>query len=303
MFELRVLNGLQEGAALPLSGESWSIGNAAERELQLSDNGIEPLHCQLALTAEGWKLTPCAGNVGNHQGEKSDVPLLLQPGDIFTLNGIWLSLDDAASPWKKAPPGSPIIAVAAQDNTPPATSAAPVSFASVLPRWAQIAAMTLLLLLTVTITSWILQPGMAQENANESLNVRPLLKDNAALRQVLVQKLRERELWPQVQLISSTNGITLSSELSPEQLPVVRRMVKAIRDEYQLGVALNDDTRLKNISLPFRIIQITSGLRANIVTEGGQRLFIGDERDGWRLTEITDDHVKFAGRENITVKW
>jgi len=301
MFELRVLNGLQEGAALPLSGKLWSIGNAAERELQLTDNGIEPLHCQLALTTEGWKLTPCAGSVGHHQGEKSDLPLLLQPGDIFTLNGIWLSLEDAATPWKQAP--SPVIALAAQGNTPPATIAAQMRFASLLPRWAQIAAMALLLLLTVTITSWILQPSMAQQNAGESLNVRPLLKDNAALRQVLVQKLRERELWPQVQLISSNKGITLSSELSQEQLSVVHRMVKAIRVKYQLGVALNDDTRLKNITLPFRIIQITAGLRANILTEGGQRLFIGDERDGFRLTEITDDHVTFTGRENITVKW
>ncbi|SQA96503.1 type III secretion apparatus protein, YscD/HrpQ family [Cedecea neteri] len=62
MYELRVLNGLHEGAALPLSGECWQLGNAADSDLQLNDGGIKASHAQLSRSAEGWLLTPMEGH-------------------------------------------------------------------------------------------------------------------------------------------------------------------------------------------------------------------------------------------------
>ncbi|QKJ86341.1 type III secretion protein D [Paramixta manurensis] len=308
MFELRVLNGLHEGAALPLSGKQWSIGNATESELQLCDNGIKPRHCQLTLTDAGWQISPVEGSICNREGERVALPFLLQPGEIFTLSGVWLSLDDAATPWRETPveiasaPVTPTAPETRVNASTPAKSRKSL-FARILPRWAQITTVSLLLLLTFTITSWVLQPGVAQQNDDESQLIKPQLPDTAALRSVLEQKLRERELLSRVQLTSSAHGITINGDLPQDQLPIVQRMVKMIRDDYQLGVTLNDETKVKSVSLPFRIIQITSGSHANIVTEGGQRLFIGDERDGLRLTSITADQIEFGGRENITVKW
>lgn len=318
MFELRVLNGLHEGAALPLSGKQWSIGNAAERELQLCDSGIKPRHCVLELTRQGWQISPDEGGISNQQGERITMPFLLQPGEIFMLSGIWLSLDEASTPWLKeqpppqltaaGPASSPDDAPSTGQKTPPTLQKTPAQrdkplFARLLPRWAQITALSLLLLLTFTITSWVLQPGVAQPNVDETQLIKPRLPDTIALRTVLEQKLRERELWSTVHLVTSAQGITLSGELPPEQLPIMRRMVSMVRADYALGVVLIDETTLKTVNLPFQIVQITSGSHANIVTEGGQRLFIGDERDGLRLTAITADRVEFAGREKITVKW
>ena len=57
------------------------------------------------------------------------------------------------------------------------------------------------------------------------------------------------------------------------------------------------------VSVMPHIVQITAGPHANIVTEDGQRLFVGDERNGLRLTGITADSVQFGGKENIAVKW
>ena len=37
MFELRVLEGLNQGAALPLFGEQWSLGCHADADLLLND--------------------------------------------------------------------------------------------------------------------------------------------------------------------------------------------------------------------------------------------------------------------------
>lgn len=301
MFELRVLNGLHEGAALPLSGDRWTLGNASGCELQLCDNGIKPHHCLLTHSAEGWLITPQEGSLCNRDGEAITAPLLLQPGDIFTLVGVWLSLSDASTPWGVAPAVPAASPVVSDDRVPSAKSK--MGWSRFLPRWAQIATVSLLLLLALTVTSWVLQPGMAQQNESENRFIKPQLADTAALRSVVEQKLRERELLHQVQLTPSPNGITLAGDLSPEQLKITRRMVKMIKDNYQLGVALDDETRVKSVNLPFRIIQITAGSHANIVTDGGQRLFVGDERDGLRLTAITADQVQFAGQENITVKW
>jgi type III secretion protein D len=50
-------------------------------------------------------------------------------------------------------------------------------------------------------------------------------------------------------------------------------------------------------------VQITTGSRANIVTDDGQRLFVGDEVDHLRLVSITSDQIEFNGRDNIKVSW
>lgn len=56
MFELRVLDGLHQGAALPLFGEQWSIGAHAEADLVLSDPGIAEQHALLRLVGSSWSV-------------------------------------------------------------------------------------------------------------------------------------------------------------------------------------------------------------------------------------------------------
>lgn len=298
MFELRVLNGLHEGAALPLSGDKWSIGNASDSELQLCDNGIKPHHCQLSRTEEGWYVSSVDGIICNRDGKRYTTLTELQPGEIFTLDGVWLRLSDASMPWEDVSLPAETI------TTNKVTQAANIKIKKkFLPRWMQITTVSLLLLLTFTVTSWILQASIAQENKNESVSIKPQLVDTVALRSVLEQKLREREMLAHVRLVTSPHGIVMEGELLPEQLKILQRMVRLVNDNYQLGVTLQDNTHEKTFTLPFRIIQITSGSHANIVIEGGQRLFVGDEHDGLRLTAITADQVQFAGRENLAVKW
>lgn len=56
IFELRVLSGLHQGAALPLFGECWSIGASEEADLGLYDPGVHVRHAQLQRTGEHWSL-------------------------------------------------------------------------------------------------------------------------------------------------------------------------------------------------------------------------------------------------------
>lgn len=315
MYELRVLNGLHEGAALPLSGERWRLGNAAESDLQLSDGGIKASHAQLSRSAEGWMLTPMEGTVCQRHGERLTGQQLWQPGEIFAVGGVWLTLAAADEEWdsRPLPPPLPVAghnepaSAAREPIGSPANKPAPAArrswLARILPRWAQIFTLSGLLLLTFTIFSWVLQPGIAQQNSDEEPQIKPAITNSNELRVVLEQDLRERELYNKVQITSTPQGIILSGDLQENQLPIVSRMVDSIRGDYQLSVALNNKTKVREATLPFRIVQITAGPHANIVTEDGQRLFVGDERNGLRLTSITGDSVQFGGRENIAVKW
>ncbi|NWC65592.1 FHA domain-containing protein [Cedecea sp. P7760] len=315
MYELRVLNGLHEGAALPLSGERWQLGNSADSDLQLNDGGIKASHALLSRSAEGWMLTPMDGTVCHRHGERLSEQQLWQPGEIFAVGGVWLTLAAADEEWDNRPPPPPV-PVASQSETAsaarepiggtpskPAPAVRRSLLAKILPRWAQIFTLSSLMLLTFTIFSWVLQPGIAQQNSDEEPQIKPAIADSNELRSLVEQDLRERELYNKVQLTSTPQGITLTGELQENQLPIVSRMVDSIRSDYQLKIALNNQTKVREAVLPFHIVQITAGPHANIVTADGQRLFVGDERNGLRLTGITADSVQFGGKENIAVKW
>jgi len=310
MFELRVLNGLHEGAALPLSGERWTLGNTVESDLQLCDGGIRKEHALLEREGDSWKLLPQEGVISLSDGENVTATQQWQPGEIYALGSVWLMLAPADAEWDTS---LPMVANTAgpmpsTQTAEPAASVAPVMakpslFARMLPRWMQILSVSLLLLLSFTVISWVLQPGMAQPGADEMENRKPILADSVALQSVLLRKLRDRDLVNQVNVQKMAGGITLSGELNASQLAIVRRLVDMLHHDYQLDVPLKNATHLRDISLPFRIVQITAGTHANIVTDNGQRLFVGDERDGLRLSAITADSVQFSGRENIAVKW
>ena len=61
MFELRVLDGRHQGAALPLFGEQWSIGAHADADLVLNDPGIAEQHARLRLVDSNWSVQAEAG--------------------------------------------------------------------------------------------------------------------------------------------------------------------------------------------------------------------------------------------------
>jgi type III secretion protein D len=55
--------------------------------------------------------------------------------------------------------------------------------------------------------------------------------------------------------------------------------------------------------LPFKIRQVISGVNASIVTQDGERMYIGDELKGVRLVTIDSSILTFAGKRKIQVKW
>lgn len=287
MFELRVLSGLHCGAALPLSGDCWQIGASRQADLLLSDESVTGCERWLHREETRWWLA-------QEEQASEGVPVTLE--EPFELAGVWLCVAQASTPWHEAAalPASaftPAAAVVAEEAPAPAGT----------PRWMRGVMFGLLLLFSFTVVSWILQPTIAQPNAGESS--RPAWASAEDLRAPLQIMLRERDLINSVKITRQGDRLVLSGTLTKPQITVFNRMMTRFHARYSAAAPVTSAVRSQEKTLPFRIVQIATGSRANIVTSEGDRLFIGDQVGELRLVAITDDRIEFSGRDPITVKW
>lgn len=299
MFELRVLTGRHQGAALPVSGGHWTLGHGEEADLQLTDDGVMAHHATLCFVDERWQLQGMEGKVRQQEGEALTQLDPLPPDTPFALGEVWLSLAHAEQPWEamQIPPPA---------ASAPAAAAAPVAAPAPAPsrlfsRSIQVLSISLILLLSFTIISWILQPTVAQTSTTPSS--RKILETLQEVRPPLLAMLRDRGLTPGVKIDMDKGRLILNGELSKERLQILDRMLTRFQAQYNVLPQLVNHTRLRSAKLPFRIVQITTGKRANVVTDGGERLFIGDQVGDLRLVAITGSEIEFAGREHIKVNW
>lgn len=303
MFELRVLSGRHQGAALPLCGEQWSIGHAEESDLLLTDAGVAGSHATLVCRDNVWQLQAMEGKIKNTGGHALTELNPLPENTPFCLGSVWLSLTPASLAWDEMvrppetmpEPAKPVAAEKAAAEEPVPQPSRRFS------RMMKVASVSLMLLLTFTIVSWIVQPTIAQTSTGEPH--RPVLETLQEMRPPLLAMLRERNLTPGVKIDMEKGRMILSGELTKERLQILDRMLARFNSQYNAVPELVNNTQPLVAKLPFRIVQISTGKRANVVTEDGKRLFVGDQLEGVRLVSISDSQVEFAGNENIKVNW
>ncbi|WCG81411.1 FHA domain-containing protein [Pectobacterium sp. A5351] len=309
MFELRVLTGLHRGAALPLCGNAWRIGAADDADLVLYDPGIAPYHSQLEKTADGWALSAQEGALCNAEGHTVEQIETLQPGTPFALGQIWLCLVAAETPWPDENEPAPILEeevhpaeVTNDASSVPLTPPIPTS-APRLPLWAKASYLLLGTLLLVMVGSWQLQESVAMPAAPPPQDTRKPLSTLPQLESTLRIMLQERELSATVKVAAYQDRLTLTGQLTPDEQKKLERMLVQLHQRYRTALSVDNRTQLKTEQLPFQIVQVTSGSRANVVTADGQRFFIGDEIDNLRLVRIDEHQIEFSGRQQITVNW
>ncbi|WP_113632369.1 FHA domain-containing protein [Pectobacterium peruviense] len=310
MFELRVLTGLHRGAALPLCGNAWRIGAADDADLVLYDPGIAPYHGQLEKTADGWALSAQDGTLCNAEGHTVEQIDVLPPGTPFALGQIWLCIVAADTPWHDdhetpltaeedvSPADIPAAAPPAQTTLAPTPLPAPR-----LPLWAKASYLLLGTLLLVMVGSWQLQESVAMPAAPPPQDTRKPLGTLPQLESTLRMMLQERELSAAVKVAAYQDRLTLTGQLTPDDQKKLERMLAQLHQRYRTALSVDNRTQLKTEQLPFQIVQVTSGSRANVVTADGQRFFIGDEIDNLRLVRIDEHQIEFSGRQQITVNW
>jgi type III secretion protein D len=305
MHELRVLNGLHHGTALPLIGEQWVIGCDRRHDLLLQDPGIAQRHCLLIREGEHWRLAAEDGSIIDSNGDRCDSLDILIAEQTFQLGAVQLTIMASSAGWPlvKEPP-QPARAATVYE---PAATANPSSLLSPRVKRPSLHKRLFIAGLVVTVagSAWALSaPARVSVPKATSLAAPPaggLSATDTAIK--LQAMLRERELRDAVSVIATANGVELRGSLRPDQLALYQRMLERFGLEQRSTIAVIDNVEPFARKLPFDIVQISSGKRAHVVLADSRRLFLGDEVDGLRLTKIDKDRVEFDGDQHYEIKW
>ncbi|PYD17084.1 EscD/YscD/HrpQ family type III secretion system inner membrane ring protein [Pseudomonas syringae pv. pisi] len=324
MFELRVLNGQHQGAALPLIGEQWSIGSAGQHDLALDDAGVESLHCRLQRVDDNWTLNAEQGAVCDEQGNaRPSIDLTLN--NAFMLGSVWLCVSSAGDEWPSVPA---VIPKQCEAESGPARNDVPLekvkSRSQFLNRTTGIIAG---LLVGVIGSAWSLTrpPAIAMDQspthlaaaaaeaspdtpkaparaANPVTDKRIRLSSADDVRHQLSTMLSDR-LLTDVSVEETPDGLVLNGDLKEESLLVYQRMLQRFKALYDSPVTVLDNVGSNRNTLPFVVVQIMTGPHAHLVTADGRRVYVGDEVDGLRLTRIDNQRLQFDGNRHVEVNW
>lgn len=298
MFELRVLDGQRQGAVLPLFGEHWSIGAHADADLVLNDPGIVEHHARLRFADSNWSVQAEAGLLHGADGQVLAQITHLALNAAFAVGAIRLCVSLADQPWPAAPaplPQAPVVAEAPR--------ALKLSSISHTQQKRLISAALVCAIIIVVI-------GMAstgEREAQASLMPTVVQKSELAspfdVRQQLLKMLNERELGQRISLQVINGQVALNGSVSQDDVELVARMLSRFGEQFDSAVPVISRVRVRDNTLPFRIVQIVGGANGHVVLEEGNRLFVGDEIDGLRLVLIDNSKVVFDGAQRYEVRW
>ncbi|SDO09666.1 type III secretion protein D [Pseudomonas poae] len=301
MFELRVLNGQRQGAALPLFGEQWSIGAHPDADLMLNDPGIAEQHARLRLADSQWSVQAEAGLLHDDQGQVLAQIASLALNIPFSLGAIRLYVCLADQPWPEVPGPSPAPAPAPQANEP--SPGLQLSSISNKQQKRLISAVLLVAVIAVVVSMVSSGERDAQASLMPPVAVKQQLASPFEVRQQLLKMLSERELSQRVSLEVINGQIALNGAVSPDDMALVARMLSRFGELFDSAVPVISRVRARDGALPFKIVQIVGGPNGHVVLEEGSRLFVGDEVDGLRLVLIDNTKVVFDGTQRYEVRW
>lgn len=298
MFELRVLDGSHEGAALPLFGEQWSIGCHPDADLVLSDPGIAEQHARLRLIDANWSVQAEAGLLHSDEGQVLAHIANLPLNAVFLIGVVRLCVALADQPWPQA-------AVPTPPPLPVNKSVAALKLSSI--SHSQQKRLISLVLLVAVIVAVVGMVSTGEREAQASLMPRVVRKQALdspfEVRQQLLKMLGERELSKRVSLQVINGQVALNGDVSQDEVELVARMLSRFGEQFDSAVPVISRVRVRDGALPFKIVQIVGGPNGHVVLEEGSRLFVGDEVDGLRLVLIDNSKVVFDGVQRYEVRW
>lgn len=125
----------------------------------------------------------------------------------------------------------------------------------------------------------------------------------AELREAFRARLKEVDLLKRFKLDLKDRDWTMQAFLDDEEAARFERILKAFIQTHDIKFPVNAKVGSAEVMLPFRIREVISGANASLVTQDGQRLYIGDEHRGVRLVAIDGRHLQFDGERKIKVTW
>jgi type III secretion protein D len=299
MFELRVLDGLRQGAALPLFGEQWSIGAQADADLVLNDPGVAEHHALLRFVDDNWSVQAQAQLLYAADGQAmAQIPNLVLSVP-FLVGSVRLCVTLAEQPWPQ-PPAPVAVATSSLEEPAQALKLSSISHS-------QQKRLISLVLVMAVIIAVVGMFSAGEHEARASLMPPVVGKHELAspyeVRQQLLKMLGERELSSRISLQVINGQVVLSGIVSQDDVALVARMLSRFGEQFDSSVPVISRVRVRDDALPFRIVQIVGGPSGHVVLDEGSRLFVGDQVEGLRLVLIDNNTVVFDGEQRYEVHW
>ena len=298
MLELRVLNGLHQGACLALGKESLTIGASLEADIEILDPGIESLHCEILYESnkDTWLLCPLEGECYVGLDSASVQKVSLEEGLIVKIGGVYVGFFHPDSIWDS------------QHLNPENQAFARRRKGRSL--WFNNSKFYLPLIL---VSGCYFAYGVSDVKSDRKEDIvttlqrdeeipkaDPVLMKNALL--ALNDMLRARTLQGKVTVVKQHYELELQGNVTQDEVEVIGRMVSRFSRIFPNQIVKNSVT-LRNRTLPFDIKSVSSGMYAHIVTDTGERLYLGDSFRGYTLKDIDNQRILFSGLDDVEVRW
>jgi type III secretion protein D len=339
MHELRIVSGLHRGATLPLDDQPQVIGASDADDVVLVDPGIEAGHAMLSRNGSDWLLSAGKGVICGADSNQPMTLIDLKPGEFARLGKVWMCVATQDAQWENPPPepmDTPLFDAAGDEdeaNSPVAFHAAaqPVRPARRSRRRVMYIPLALAAVLSAAAYAITSRPDQAAANLDIRSDMRQGSKGRldalptgtrqeteargkkphaqaerltpAELRDAFRKRLADADLLRHFDLNLKDDGWTMQAALDDEETRRFERILAAFMSAHEIAFPVHAKVGKGELMLPFKIRQVVSGTNASIVTQDGDRLYVGDEYLGVRVVAIQGNHLTFAGKRKIEVIW
>jgi type III secretion protein D len=121
------------------------------------------------------------------------------------------------------------------------------------------------------------------------------------LAKLLEKRLIALDLHQFIDYQYHADGWVLRVSLDEEERMRLERALEQFNQDYQPKFAISVQNIEKTHRLGIAISQVILGKIAGIVTKNGERLYIGDEYNGYRLISVAQNKVIFDGPEKVEI--
>ncbi len=317
MLELRILTGLQRGAAMPVEDNKiLKIGSDDNADILILDNGVAPEHLTLGYDEDNDLILTPLEEVRGEDGAFIQEPIIVEAMHLFYLKGVWIGIANEEDAWDifddMIPASLPDVKLELVEDDNYHIEPIKMSWKS------KVFAIGGLLMLASWATASVFTQGdpiknnsaqekKQSEKVDESIS--PVKKVTISKRaysredlaEILNTKLMELDLKKLVDFKYDIDGWTIDANLDDEDSLRLERAIEWFNSEYKPRFPVTVKIQSLANFLPFKVTQIISGRMASVVTEDGQRFYVGDTIDGYRLVSIAGSKAIFDGKRKIEI--
>lgn len=301
-MELRVLSGLHRGAVMELDADIDEITIGArphsDFDVLLADAGIATQHCRIRWVAGRLHIEPLEGKVCDAQGRQVSQAVIVERGSTYRLGEVWIGFFQEGDPATEAPASPP---AAVRESGYPRSKASVIAAALVA---------TLLPVAWFMSMAWGSAPARPSEPTQAGTPAIPRAltagssdaqASPANLAEAFTRALVERDLRDRLDLQFQPTRWEIRGSLDADERQRFERFLVRFTETHKPTFLIKVSLVTPAELLPFTVVEVITGKGAAIVTDGGERLLVGDSYQGWKLVSVDAGKVVFSGRQRVEV--